>query len=253
MKMKKGLILALSIAASMLFTCISNAEDKEFIDVTVTSEAELFDAPITFKSNNISEINISNLNKMRDDFIRSNYNIYLEKLETDASSFEEYYNEMLNSPYGISKFFEEKYGNLNDEDLLKKEITFINFMNQNDICFINVQGFIPNYYNTYEGLIFRKKHNKQNLIKQTKQMSENELKELFQFYYENIIEYLNNADSDVDLIFQIVYPQGIDNLDDEFEKQIREKYEKKLLITNLKKLTKIEMIITKNRIFFQLS
>ena len=58
-------------------------------------------------------------------------------------------------------------------------------MNNNDCTFINVQGFLPSYYSSFESLVYRNNNDQKDLVKQTKQMTEEELKKLFEFYLEN--------------------------------------------------------------------
>lgn len=102
-------------------------------------------------------------------------------------------------------------------------------MNNNDCTFINVQGFLPSYYSSFESLVYRNNNDQKDLVKQTKQMTEEELKKLFEFYLENIEDYLNSTKSSVESVYQTVYPIGIDNLSDDFEKDIRNKYKEKSL------------------------
>lgn len=47
-------------------------------------------------------------------------------------------------------------------------------MNNNDCTFINVQGFLPSYYSSFESLVYRNNNDQKDLVKQTKQMTEEE-------------------------------------------------------------------------------
>lgn len=231
MKLKKSLGLVLSMSFLMTFSIRSHAEDKEFIDIKVTTEEELFNnsdiKPL--RSSRSASNSADELIRKRDSLIRENYNIYKDNVGSGAISSSEYFNEMLNSEYGISNFFTKKFADFNVDEILKKEIVFINFMNNNYCTFTNVQGFMPSYYGSFESLVYRKNNNQQDLIKQTKRMTEDELKKLFEFYLKNIEDYLNNTKSSVNSIYQLVYPLDIDNLSDDFEKDIRNKYKEKSL------------------------
>lgn len=233
MKLKKVLGIVLSMSFLLTFTIRSNAEDKEFIDINVTTEEEMSNNGDirSLKSGNFSNNGNSTdeLTRKRDSLIGENYNVYRNKIKSGAVGLNEYFKAMLNSEYGINNFFTKKFVDLSTDDILKKEIVFINFMNNNDCTFVNVQGFMPSYYNSFESLVFRKNNKQKDLIKQTKQMTEEELKKLFEFYLENIEDYLNSTKSSVEFVYQTVYPIGIDNLGDEFEKDIRNKYKEKSL------------------------
>lgn len=186
MKLKKVLGIVLSMSFLLTFTIRSNAEDKEFIDINVTTEEEMSNNGDirSLKSGNFSNNGNSTdeLTRKRDSLIRENYNVYRNKIKSGAVGLNEYFKAMLNSEYGINIFFTKKFVDLSTNDILKKEIVFINFMNNNDCTFVNVQGFMPSYYNSFESLVFRKNNKQKDLIKQTKQMTEEELKKLFEFY-----------------------------------------------------------------------
>lgn len=234
MKLKKGLCLVLSMSILMTFTICSHAQDKEFININITTEEELFndnDIKLSRSSSSpsVKDDNLDELTRKRDFLIRENYNVYRNKIKSGAIGYNKYFKEMLDSEYGISNFFTKKFVDSSNKDILKKEILFINFMNNNDCTFINVQGFLPSYYSSFESLVYRNNNDQKDLVKQTKQMTEEELKKLFEFYLENIEDYLNSTKSSVESVYQTVYPIGIDNLSDDFEKDIRNKYKEKSL------------------------
>ncbi len=221
-------IIAFSTYLIGLNKSSANQNDGEFICVKVESPSELFNNKSKYKLKATNLNNVSKLKEIRDNLIKDNYNkIYRKYVTASPATYKEYYKESVNSEFGLDKFFYSKFKNLNESEILKNEIAFLNFLNDNDYCLSNDQNFIPSTYCTYESLLFRKNHGKENLIKQTKQMSENELKELFNFYLDNIDDFIAKSNSAPIFIYETVYPQGVDNLNNEFEKEIRNKYNMK--------------------------
>ena len=78
MKLKKGLCLVLSMSILMTFTIRSHAQDKEFININITTEEELFndnDIKLSRSSSSpsVKDDNLDELTRKRDFLIRENY------------------------------------------------------------------------------------------------------------------------------------------------------------------------------------
>ena len=102
MKLKKGLCLVLSMSILMTFTIRSHAQDKEFININITTEEELFndnDIKLSRSSSSpsVKDDNLDELTRKRDFLIRENYTVYRNKIKSGAIGYNKYFKEMLDS------------------------------------------------------------------------------------------------------------------------------------------------------------
>ncbi len=137
-----ALYLSFSILNTNIFADVKNDDVKP----KVTTQSELFNTKYREKSKTLTE-----LEKIRDCLVRYNYDrIYIKSVPKDNLSYNEYYKQRVFGDAGVHKYFTKKYSEMNMIEILKKEITFINFLNENSLTIFGDGSFYDSYYNVFK-------------------------------------------------------------------------------------------------------
>lgn len=179
-----------------------------------------------FNDNKV-DLDNKSLENTRDDLIREAYSIMNERMGETVETYDEFYKNYTSSMYSPHKFFMKKFKDKSYNDILKKEIVFLQHLNSTYETIDMSAGYMPCAFSTYENFLFKKNHGEE--MVSTKDMDGEDYKKMFDFYVDNFEYMPYEMDSDVEQIFYTIYPEGIEQLGTKAENEIQNKLKGKAL------------------------
>lgn len=158
------------------------------------------------------------------ELLKTNYEkIYLKRVTEDPYSFEEYYNASIDGEFGINTFFRKKFPDESNNQINHRIVDLLCYYNDNGYVIDNSYGFLPVTYSVFEDVKFIKSKGRDDLLKKTKYMSDEEKVKLFEFYTENLEDFIRSSDSDIRYILEVVDPRNLQKGRNKIERKFAEK------------------------------
>lgn len=145
--LKKKTILKITSTTLIMLISLSSIKsfaetDFENYNIEAYSIQEYFDG-------DRSNLNIKQLEKMRDDCIKKAYDFLIEKVGYKIQDYNEFYDEYTKSPFSPHRFFMKKYKGKPYKEILEKEIVFLDHLNSTYETIDVSQGYMPCAFSTY--------------------------------------------------------------------------------------------------------